>query len=140
MKVGIALAVVVVVSTTQMITVHPAHAWEYGALAASCNHWFGVGFSNVSENEAQSEALGYCLQVGGADCKPVVTISKGCMAFAVSGSDCGNYPTGMGYGANRSAAQTKALKICNSGYSLPAPCRILADVCPGTDRQGRASP
>jgi len=140
MKVGIALVAVVVVSTTQMITVHPAHASEYGAIAASCNHWFGVGFSNVSKNEAQSEALGYCSQVRRADCKPVVTISKGCTAFAVSGRDCGNYPTGVGYGANRSAAQTKALEICNSGYHPPAPCRILADVCPATERKGRASP
>jgi hypothetical protein len=41
-KIELALAVVGVVSTTQMIMVNPAHAWRYGALAAgSCNQVSG---------------------------------------------------------------------------------------------------
>jgi Domain of unknown function (DUF4189) len=126
MKVGIALAVVVVVSTTQMITVHPAHAYQFGALAASCNQWFGVGYSNVNLNDAKRRAVYHCSH----NCEPVATVSGGgCTAFAVSGTECG-YPTGVGYGAIRSAARTDALRKCNSNWGLPEACRFLAAVCP----------
>ena len=137
MKIGLALAIVGVVSTTQMIMVNPAHAWQYGALAAgSCNEVSGRGVNDVSEYEAESGALRQCRKFGGDNCQPVAKISgrEGCAAFAVSGTAECNKPTGVGYGADRSAARTEALRICDSQWGAETRCRILNDICPAATK------
>jgi Domain of unknown function (DUF4189) len=142
MKIGTVLAVVGVVSTTQMVTVDPAHPWEYGALAAgSCKQKLGKGVSNASEYDAESNALRDCRRNGGTNCKPVAKTKgrEGCTAFAVSGTRCEEINgTGVGYGATREAARKEAVADCRRGqFALHCQIPERGSICPAEEKGRR---
>jgi hypothetical protein len=101
-----------------------AAADNYGAFAFSQNTGASGWSKNfTSQSEAEGAALQYCFDTKGAtDCKVAYSFVNSCAALAVGGDN----GWGADWGANKQAAQNKAMNTC-SGYSYD--CKVLISEC-----------
>jgi hypothetical protein len=101
-----------------------AAADYYGAFAFSQNTGASGWSKNyTSQSEAEGAALQYCFGTKGAtDCKVAYSFVNSCAALAVGGDN----GWGADWGANKQAAQNKAMNTC-SGYSYD--CKVIISEC-----------
>jgi hypothetical protein len=109
-----------VVTTTGVIAKDKEFAW--GAIAVDTQKpdrdpAYGIGGGD-NEDEARSNAIKFCKESGGKECKPVVAYQE-CGAYAAS-------KKGGGWGMNTSkkTAEAKAMSGCDDDS-----CKIVVSDC-----------
>lgn len=81
---------------------------------------YGYSLGYGSRKDAEAAAIGFCRQYGGTDCRAMVWFET-CGACAES-----KKYFGIGWGADRHTAKSKALQYCRSNS-----CMVLVAVCEG---------
>lgn len=105
-----------------LLAAAPALADNWGAISIDLERadrapYYGVG-GGSSEAEANSNALKFCKEAGGKECKSVVTYQQ-CGAYAASRAG-----GGWGRSATKRTAEAQAMAGCNAEG-----CKIVVSDC-----------
>ena len=111
------------VLASSIFAAKPALADDWGAISIDFDTtdrspYYGVG-GGSNENEAVRNALKFCVEAGGKDCKLAVTYQQ-CGAYAAKRGGGG----GWGRSATKRVAEAQAMAGCNAES-----CRMVVSDC-----------
>ncbi len=115
--------IAVVSAFSLMGSVSIAHADDWGAISVDLEKverspYYGLGGGDT-EAEATKNAMKFCAEAGGKQCKTVVTYNQ-CGAYAANNRNGG----GWGKSETKKTAESQAMAACNHDS-----CKLLVSDC-----------